>query len=504
MRNEYKNFFYDIKISTPDGKKSARLTDTLLKLCDKVDIMEAVASEEGDGASSLSLSFVEADFLPDDLDKTPAEGVSGRGYITNRTGALIDLRFDTEKGFTYVTPQELSSGNTQSSRTKGNITEDVKFMFSANNEIEVTWGNLEPRVSKTRTYKIGTVSYATGSGGNTLTLQCYTLQNELARIKVDEGITWVDKEGTPLSLKQCVQSIAYVFGARLVFDGEDVPTTILQSYTKPSEYVLERTKVGGDTKISTDGTPAYLLRSQSMDQWLKYLAEQTNSVYEVYQDPILVDIPVIRFTAKSIRFKKVIRTLIYRDPNGIMLDFQFNTISGEISRESSASAVSEDGKASSDVLVAAMSDGTDNQADSKAKQTFDGIPLVYNTRSREILQRNLVGSSVTTPATTKSVVTAQTDKSTEANSFMGFITVKTLGHPDFQPDVMNIQGVGVRASGNYRFFQVQHSLSSAGYTCTMQGKTQESVEQGVDVNSLEKKQEDTLYVDPRLSTGTGG
>ena len=96
-RSESKNFFYDITISTPDGKKSAKLTDTLLKLCDKVDIMEAVASEDGDGASSLTLSFVEADFLPDDLDKTPAEGIPGRGYITNRTGALIDLRFDTEK-----------------------------------------------------------------------------------------------------------------------------------------------------------------------------------------------------------------------------------------------------------------------------------------------------------------------------------------------------------------------------------------------------------------------
>ena len=376
-------------------------------------------------------------------------------------------------------------------------------MFSANNNIEVTWGNLEPRVSKTRKYKIGTVSYATGAGGNTLTLQCYTLQNELAKIKVDEGITWVDKEGTPLSLKQCVQSIAYVFGARLVFDGEDVPTTILQSYTKPSEYVLDRTKVGGDTKISTDGTPAYLLRSQSMDQWLKYLAEQTNSVYEVYHDPILVDVPVIKFTAKTIRFKKVIRTLTYRDPNGIMLDFQFNTISGEVSRESSASAVSEEGKASSEMLTVALTDGTDNQTDSKPKQTFDGIPFVYQDRADKTLQRTLVGNSVTTPSTTESSVAAQTDKMAETSSFMGFITVKAIGHPDFQPDVMNIQGVGVRASGNYRFFQVQHSLSSAGYTCSMQGKTQESVEQGVDVNSLEKKQEGTEYLIAPLATPQG-
>src|SRR5690606_7789205 len=125
-RDKLKNFFYDITISTPDGKKSARLTDTLLNLCTGVSIVESVSSEEeGDGASSLTLSFIEADYLPDDLDKTPAEGTASRGYITNRTGALIDLRFDSEKGFTYVTPQELQSGLTESSRTKSNTKEDV-------------------------------------------------------------------------------------------------------------------------------------------------------------------------------------------------------------------------------------------------------------------------------------------------------------------------------------------------------------------------------------------
>lgn len=502
-RDESKNFYYDITISTPDGKKSAKLTDTLLKLCNKVDIMEAVASEEDDGASSLSLSFVEVDSLPDDLDKTPAEGIPGRGYITNRTGALIDLRFDTEKGFTYVTPQELSSGLTQSSRTKGNITEDVKFMFSTNNTIDITWGNLEPRTSRSRRFKIGTVNYSTGSGGNTLTLQCFNLQKDLARVKLNEGLPFVDKTGVPQSLKQALYSIAYVFGARLEFDEEEVDKVDMQNYVLPAEYVLDRTKVGGDTKVSTDGNPLYLIRSQSIDFWLKDLARQYNSVYEVFEDPILAGVPVIRFTSKAIRFKKVTRTLNYRDPKGTMLEFQFNTIAGEVSQESAASAVSEDGKAESEYLTARLTDGTDNQANNKPKQTFDGIPYVYQDRADKTLQRKLVGSSVTTPSTAKSEVQSQAEVRTSNNSFMGFITVKTIGHPDFQPDVMNIQGVGVRASGNYRFFQVQHSLSSAGYTCTMQGKTQESNEQGVDAKSLQEKQKDDLYNIVPLATPQG-
>ena len=82
---------------------------------------------------------------------------------------------------------------------------------------------------------------------------------------------------------------------------------------------------------------------------------------------------------------------------------------------------------------------------------------------------------------------------------MGFITVKTVGHPDLQPDVMKIDGVGVRASTTYRFFQVQHSLSPSGYFCTMQGKTQESVDQGI--KNEEQIKGNSEYIKPRLTTG---
>jgi hypothetical protein len=270
----------------------------------------------------------------------------------------------------------------------------------------------------------------------------------------------------------------------------------MQNYALPAEYVFDRTKVGGDTRVSTDGTPLYLLRSQSIDNYLKDIARQFNSVYEIYEDPIIAGVPVIKFTAKSIRFKNVVKTLTYRDPDGIMLDFQFNTISGEVGSEATSSAVDENGTAESEYKTVQFTDG---RSQSKPPQTFEGIPLVYNTRSREVLQRGLVGSSTTAPATTQSSVSSQAELRTYNSSFMGFITIKTMGRPDFQPDVMSIQGVGVRASTTYRFFQVQHSLSSAGYTCSMQGKTQESVEQGVDNQS--NINEKDKYLRPRLREG---
>lgn len=489
FRNESKNFFYDITISTPDGKRSTRLTDTLMKQCTKADIVEAIASEElGQGASSLSLSFIEADFLPDSLNKTPIEGVAGRGYTTNRTGALIDIRFDSEKGFTYVTQQELESGFTNSSRTQSGESEPVKFLFSNNNIVDITWGYLEPRTSKSRRFRIGTVNYSTGSSGNVLTLECYTVQKDMQRARLNEGKAWVDAQGNNQSLKQSLHSIALVFGARLIFDEVEVTEEEMRNYQPPSEYKLNRTQRGGDTKVTTNDTPLYLTRNQEVDRWIKELAWRYNSEYEVFEDP-LIGIPVIRFTAKKIRYEKVTRSLNYRDPNGIMLSFQFNTIAGEENKESSVSAIDEDGLAESlykDVRL------TDARSETDPASTFDPIPLVYNTNARNILKRELVGSSKTSPSTSRSSVSGSAESATYRNSFMGFITVQTVGHPDLEPGVMDVQGVGVRASTTYRFFQVQHSLSSAGYTCSLQGKTQENVEQGILNEEQLKDNEDYL------------
>lgn len=495
-RDESRNFFYDITISTPDGKKAARLTNTLLSQCVQANIVEAIASDElGQGSSSLTLTFIEADFLPDDLNKTPIEGIAGRGYTTNRTGALIDIRFDGEKGFTYITPEELQSGLTESSRTKSGTRESVAFMFAHNNIVDITWGYLEPRTLRSRRFKIGTINYATGSGGNTLTLQCYTLQKDLERLKLNEGKLWVDSQGGPLSLKQAIYSVALVFGARLEFDEVEVTAREMNTYQPPSNYVLERTDRGGDTKVSDHNNPLYLMRSQAIDYWLKDLARDYNSEYEIFEDP-LIGIPVIRFTAKKLRYSKIIQTLNYRDPDGIMLEFQYNSIAGEDDKAAATSAISEDGKSESLYKEVRLTDATSGETKPK---TFDPIPLVYNTRARELLQRELVGVSVTTPSTSKSSTQSKAEVSTYNKSFMGFITVKTVGHPDLEPGVMKIEGVGVRASTTYRFFQVQHSLGTSGYTCTMQGKTQEVVEQGI--SNQDQLKDNQEYLVKRLGTG---
>src|SRR5690606_12089746 len=136
-------------------------------------------------------------------------------------------------------------------------------------------------------------------------------------------------------------------------------------------------------------------------------------------------------------YKKVIQTFNYRDPAGIMLDFQYNTIAGEVGRESAASSIDENGTAESEYKTVQLTDGRKAQTPPK---TFDSIPLIFNERAREELKRDLVGSSITTPSTAESSVKQQAHEATENRSFMGFITVKLIGHPDFQPNVYGIDG----------------------------------------------------------------
>ncbi len=233
-----------------------------------------------------------------------------------------------------------------------------------------------------------------------------------------------------------------------------------------------------------------------MDDWIKQLANKYNSTYEVYDDPFTGD-PVIDFSSEAVRFKKVMRTLNYRDPNGVMLDFQFNTIAGEIDKSTAASAIDAEGDGQAEYVDVRMTDGRDSQKQPKSFDTTSNKD--YEERASTILERELVGESVTAASASQSSVQSAAFNATNSKSFLGFITVKVVGHPVFKPDVMKIEGVGVRASTTYRFFQVQHSLSPSGYICTMQGKTQESVEQGVDNLNQIKDNQDYVFV--RLTDG---
>lgn len=63
MRAE-SNFFFNLSISDSEGKRTAFLTNDILRCVSKIDIVEAVASDDGQGANSANITFIESDYQP--------------------------------------------------------------------------------------------------------------------------------------------------------------------------------------------------------------------------------------------------------------------------------------------------------------------------------------------------------------------------------------------------------------------------------------------------------
>lgn len=411
------------------------------------------------------------------------------GQVTNRTGQLLDLRFDSEKGFTFVTREELESGLTQSSRTKSKKQEPVRFLFQAGNKVSVTWGTVSPASSRTRTFQIGSCNYTTNASGGQLVVQTYDLSADMGRLKIDQGKTFTYPDGqTPESLKQVLYRIARVFNARLIFDKAEVTSKPVGT----NVYIQNRTEIGGDTAPAQIGVPITFTNHVGLHQQVQELAELYSSAYEIYDDPIL-GIPVIEFTSLSLRYPEPVRTLTYRDQSGTVLEVQYTSLDGIQDKSSSSTAIDEQGQAQAEYVTVALTDKADTPV-----QSFKPDTDKYQENAKRELGRNLVGDAETTPSTDKNVIEQNNDNKSRASSFMGMITVKTVGNPDLRPDLMRVEGIGARASTDYRFFQVTHSLSSSGYTCTLQGKSQTVGEGGVDNKEQEKNNEE--WVIRQLST----
>lgn len=485
------NFFFNLRVSTPDGKQSTPLTNDLIRCVSKVDIQEAIASEDSDGANSVTITFVESDYLPDTKVKSPREGVLGNGLVTNRTGQLIDLRFDSEKGFTFVTKDELESGLTQSSRTKSKKQEPVRFLFQAGNIITVTWGLVAPLKSRTRTFKIGSCNYTTNTAGGQLVVQGYDLSSEIAKYKLSEGKSFTTPSGNPESLKQVLYRLATTFGARLIFD--KVAVTSYPS-SGPDRYINNRTQEGGDTLPADPIYPITLIRQNDLHSQVRELAQNYSSAYEIYDDPIL-GVPVIEFTSLSLRFPKPVRSFTYRDNSGTVLEVQYNSIEGLIDQSSNSSSIGEQGQAEAETITVELTDaGVRDQV-----YIFRPDDTNFQEQAKKQLNRSLVGRSETTPSTEQAVIEQNNDNQTRAAGFTGFLTLKVIGDPEYKPDLYQINGIGARASTTYRMFQVTHSLSTSGYTCAMSGKTQTVGDGGV--ANTDALKDNTEYEVRRLSTG---
>src|ERR1700740_1693046 len=121
MAADYRKFktpYYEIYVSDSTGKRMVKLPHHIIRLVEKVKIVEAFTPEVA--FSTLTIDFVEGSREPASPDATL--GTSGlykvpisagpdgynadmniAGSITNRAGSISDLRFSGSGGITFMT-----------------------------------------------------------------------------------------------------------------------------------------------------------------------------------------------------------------------------------------------------------------------------------------------------------------------------------------------------------------------------------------------------------------
>jgi len=496
--------FYEIRVYAFDSRgktRDAKLTQEIKRLIDNIVITDAATSSINKGVSSLEITFKETAYLPQDSN---LRGTSNNvhGQITNRPGAILDLRFKSEKGFTFVSKEEVERGKIDSNGKK----EPLIYLFQSGNLIEVTWGYLDPYKSKTQTFEIKTISVSGGGSGDgnvTLTAIPPGLKSA-TKNKVSRAVTFLDEtnehQTVPLSLKQVVWKVAKANQVYLVFDHKPIDMKKLPE--RGLKY--DRALSNGDS-APADNVPFVLPRNSTTYEFLDELAELYQAVVEIRQirieDPkIIKDLHIRRDNSTRFRtvlfftpyrkiynIKKVKTILKYRDTEGTILSYNIDDINGSKIRGATVSALTDDTISENSSVVVDQLVVPNKKVESK-----DNIDYSLQKSFKDNLGVSPAGKSLTTPYGGKDSKEQLSDKAVAVNSFPIMISLNVIGDTSLITETVKVKNIGTRYSGTYDIFSVVHNIGNHGYTCTLQGRSQYISQGGTDASELviAKKEEE--------------
>lgn len=455
------NFFYNIKISTLDGKRSTNLTDSLRKSLVSVTINTCINSETSSG-NTAELVFKE-------------QYMSGSNL---NPGYLGDLRFEGNDQLGYVSPTELKSSQYIRKGTK--IADNVVFLFDNNNAIEITWGYRSPYRARTMAFKIiGITTNGGSSGDGTVKITAADVGYELKKTKPEKGINY-SSGGKPESLSQVVFKIGKSRNLAVEFDGVRIEST-----PPSSNFPLERRYIDGqDVGFKT---AAVHPRGLDFDSFLYKLARETFSTYEIdHATENGVTVEVLKFTSHIKRFPKPTRTFTYRNGNGDLLDWSVS--SAYSATHSSTSSVDGSTETSENIYVTEqLATAKSSPNDKKSK----GVSKSSSDDSKKVLGVGYAGKSITGANAEHADMLAR--KNNMYQNLQSSITMETVGDPNYKPDLIRVENIGARFSTNYRMVSVSHKLSTSGYTCSWSGLTDLSGESGTDVQEDVKNNETVSF-----------
>ena len=490
-----KNFFYDVEVISFDGKRQAKLTEKIKRLIESIEIQEVDTT--GDTAQYLNgqatINLRETQYLPQDDNLRPQE-LDVFGQITNRPASIMDLRFDTEKGYTFVSQEEMESGTTQANRNQKSKEEPVVFLFQTRNKLRITWGYLEPFLSRTEEFEIENVEISGGSTDNgRVKIQALNRELEFMRAKPEEGIVFTNiveqpkvpyRRVQPLSLKQTLFRITKALGVTLIFDGEEVTT--LPPRTLKFDLLRE-----DQNDTAPADKPFRISAKQSYWEFINTLASDFQS-YVKFR--IVNDEPILFFNKTSIEFAKSRKTLRYLDKDGLVQNYSIQDRTGKEDSPVTGNSVTEEGKRKkSEYVTAALKQGNETP------------PKRYDQDQNKAHERELgtkrVGHSETIPSESKDRLNMEVEAKSYESSYISTLALTTTGDPFHDVGLYDIENIGVRYSGTYKMYSVKHSMNTSGYTNSFQGKRQKLSEGGVEAQSqaADNETDNDGFLEERLS-----
>jgi len=493
-----KNFFYDLEVISYDGKRTAKLTPQIKRLIEAVEIQETEATGGSGGqelTNAVTITMTETDYLPQDGGLRPQDP-RVFGQITNRPSSLLDLRFDSEKGYTFVSKEEVESGITDAARNQLTKEEPVIFLFQKRNRLRVTWGYLEPYSSRTEEYEI-TIASVEGSqsGHGKVTVQALNREIELRRAFPENGITFIldperniKEQQTPvipfqkLSLKQTLFKVTEAMGLKLIFDGEEV-----RRYPPGTDKYDELREEGDDS--APPDKPFRITSKMSYYEFIKQLADDFQSYVSVRT---INDEQTLVFNKTSLVFSEPRETLTYKDKDGLVLNYKIKDESGLFDSPNSGFSIADDG-------IKKDSRYVNQQLVKDDVKTPKRTNTDNNERHNYVLRKPRVGKSEAIPSNgNEDKLAQQVDSESYSRSYFNTIDLTLIGDPLFIPGTYEVQNVGARYSGEYKMFGVKHSLSTSGYEIQMQGKRNSTSEGGISARSQQDEAKSGETLDEQL------
>ena len=524
MAADYTKFrtpFFKIKIGDSSGQNMVDLPHSILRLVEKVDILESFET-----TSRIVITLVEGSREPaspallrgsNQLYKTTSSGtrtdIDLGANLTNKSGLLPDLRFSGTGSITFTTTQDLQTnaqlGSAQgvivgtqegtSIRQNKPIQKAPQYLFQERNQIQVTWGYIEDTQ---------TIRHIRG----------HIILTETEFPEVGQPRTIITANDPMPFLDQLALTKSVNFGQVIttsrgnnVIDFQDsdtaqmlrdicnkagIPFIISPNITVP---VLDK----GHFKIWIAG--------ESFKEFLIRLGEAHNCYAKVILDPITGKETLVFITKTDFEEKAVVADpalFSWKQPGTLLKSFNiradFGMLGGNtevtIDRQGNIlKKVSQDG----DENMVMFSSSTDPNSGSTAKQRMmDLDPTGTNPSFLSSRLASVFGDVVTddsNPSVSKSVVASRLENTPiSSNAYLEertklkaadlaraiTIDFTSIGYTWLIPGVIQINNIGQRYSGKFRILTVSHIIDANGYVCRATGNTYALNQGGTVVPSL--------------------